>query len=68
MISDFEKIFNIIKNKGIKLYRKEIRNYNKSEYAVVKNNFISINSHIDLEVARTEFKFNDAGKLIDIHV
>ena len=68
MLSDYEKIFNIIRKKGIEMYDKEIHDYHKSSYAVVNDNSISINSHIDLEVARTDFKFDTNGKLIDISV
>lgn len=67
-MSDYNNILKIISKKGYPIHKRESRNYCHSGYAVVTKNKIVINSHIDLEVARTIFKFNDNGKLKDIDV
>ena len=65
-MNDYDKILNIIVKKGYPAFNKEIHNYHLSEYAVYTDNTIIVNSHIDLEVARTTFKFNNNGVLIDV--
>ena len=65
-MNDYDKIRNMIVKKGYPSFNKEPRDYFLLGYAVYTNNEISINVHIDLEVARTTFKFNDNGELLDV--
>ena len=72
---NYEEIRDIIRKKYLnesyeyKAYDKEIRDYCAYPgYIVFQDNTITVNTHIDLEVAKTTFTFNDDGKLIDINV
>lgn len=72
---NYEEIRDIIRKKYLneayayKAYNKEIKDYCANPgYIVFQDNTITVNTHIDLEVARTTFTFTDSGKLIDIKV